>query len=255
MKKNKLLLFCIVLFSAVLLMSSAFNIDHGKILKDAEKYRVPWDGMSLDATIESNNEKETLHYYRVFYKDDKTLVTFLKPEDENGNLLLMNGNDLWFYARSTSRPIRITPIQRLSGATSFGDLARLGWSKDYTISNVKETIISISEKPIESYVFSLTAKSSGATYQKIQLWINKINNQPIKSEVFLTSGKLYKTLDFSNYDTIKGKLVNTEIIFTDNFNKQKKSILRFNNINEDKNLPNRYFIKTMLNEVSNELSK
>ena len=229
------------------------QIDPMVLLEKAELQRIPWKSMSLDARIVNDNEDQSNHLYRVFYQNDKTLVAFLGPDTEKGNLLLMKGNDLWFYVNSTSRPTRITPIQRLSGSTSFGDLARLEWSEDYTIDKMIETNINVNGKTTKAYQFSLSAKSSGATYQTISLWIDQTNHRPIKSEVYLTSGKLYKTLIFSKYQTHAEKIVNTQITFQDHFNSNRMSILNFTNIKEDKELPNRYFVKTMLPEVSNEL--
>ena len=36
----------------------------------------------------------------------------------------MLGDDMWVYLPDTSRPIRITPLERLSGDASNGDVAR-----------------------------------------------------------------------------------------------------------------------------------
>jgi len=226
-----------------------------EILKQAETFRIPWKGMSLSASILTDGEKADNHKYKVFYQDSKTLVVFAAPEVEKGNLLLMNGNDLWFYVNSTNKPTRITPIQRLSGSTSFGDLARLSWSVDYNIVRMSDTIIKDAQTSTGIYKFELAAKSTGATYQKVSLWINKKDSHPIQSQVYLSSGKLYKTLYFNKYETVSSKIINTQITFVDHFNKNLKSVLTFSEIKENANIPNRYFITTMLPEVSNELSK
>ena len=246
----------IVSIASVILLTFGFTeseIDIKSILKKAEYKRVPWDGMSIDASI-TNEGKDDKHTYKVFYQGEKTLVAFVEPVEEKGNLLLMNGNDLWFYINGTNRPTRITPIQRLSGAASYGDLTRLGWSEDYDVVKMIDTTETVNSVDTAVYKFDLKSKSPSATYQKIQLWVNKSNFRPIRSEVYLTSGKLYKTLDFGNYITVSGKEVNAQITFTDHFNKDKKSVLNFSNFSEEKNLPNRYFIKTMLPEVSDELA-
>ena len=117
-----------------------------------------------------------------------------------------------------------------------------------------DTTITVNATATKVYKFDLKSKASSATYQRIQLLVNKTNFQPIKSEVYLTSGKLYKTLVFGKYITVSGREVNAQITFTDHFNKGKKSVLNFSNFSEEKNLPNRYFIKTMLPEVSDELT-
>ena len=256
-KKNIAIYLAMAAISAAA-MSFVFNkneIVPIDVLKQAETFRVPWKGMSLVANILTDGEKADSHKYKVFYQDNKTLVVFTAPEVEKGNLLLMNGNDLWFYVNSTNRPTRITPIQRLSGSTSFGDLARLSWSVDYNIVRVADTIVKDQQVSTGIYKFELSAKSPGATYQKVTLWINKKDSHPMKSEVYLSSGKLYKTLQFNKYETVSSKVINTQITFIDHFNKNLKSVLTFSEIKENTNIPNRYFINTMLPEVSNELSR
>ena len=61
---------------------------------------------------------------------EKTYVEFLSPRDK-GRHLLMLGDDMWIYLPDTSRPIRITPLERLSGNASNGDVARTNYAVDY----------------------------------------------------------------------------------------------------------------------------
>ncbi len=223
------------------------------ILKRAEYKRSPWEQMSMMAELNTLiNEKEKRSVYKVYFKDsENTLVAFMEPKFEKGNILLMVGEDLWYYVRDTKKPTRITPVQKLSGSVSYGDLARLGWSKDYTIENHEEARLHAKNV----YILYLAAKSNGATYQKIKLWVDKDTFKPLQAEVFLLSGKLYKTLKFTQYQTIAGAEVNTQIEFTDHFNKDQKSILDFTQVVQEKNIPNRYFIKTSLAVVSDEVCR
>lgn len=222
-----------------------------EILLKAEKKRSPWSQMSMLAELNTViNSKEKQSIYKVFFKDsENTLVAFKEPKFEKGNILLMVGEDLWYYVRDTKRPTRITPVQKLSGSVSYGDLARLGWSKDYTIDSHEESTLNNAS----TYILNLHAKSQGATYQKIKLWIDKSSFKPVQAEVFLLSGKLYKSLKFSKYQTIAGEEVNTQIEFIDHFSKDQKSVLDFTQITQEKNIPNRYFIKTSLAVVSDEV--
>ena len=57
-------------------------------------------------------------------------VEFLSPR-EKGRHLLMLGDDMWVFLPDTSRPIRITPLERLSGQASNGDVARTHYALDY----------------------------------------------------------------------------------------------------------------------------
>ena len=72
------------------------------------------------------------HLYEVSQKGtDKTYVEFMSPR-EKGRHLLMLGDDMWVYLPDTSRPVRITPLERLSGDASNGDVARTNYAVDYT---------------------------------------------------------------------------------------------------------------------------
>ena len=44
----------------------------------------------------------------------------------------MLGDDMWVYLPDTSRPVRITPLERLSGDASNGDVARTNYAVDYS---------------------------------------------------------------------------------------------------------------------------
>jgi len=107
----------------------------------------------------------------------------------------------------------------------------------------------------EAYLLHLRANGQAISYQKINLWIEKGSNRPIKEEVFLSSNKLYKTLFFTKYQTIEGKEINMEIAFIDYFNKGKKTLLQFSKPQIEKHLSADFFLKDKLPAVSNELSK
>ena len=249
-KKNSLTILLLCLFGFTNAQKVSEVQSPSEILKKAELHRVPWKSMSLSAFILNKNIE---YEYRVFYDDRKTLIAYMKPDLERGNLLLMKNEDLWFYVKRTKRPIRITPIQRLSGATSFGDLARLDWSVDYSIEKMTEGKDTIDGVETDIYMFDLKTKTKSATYQKIKLTINKINHRPLYSEVYLTSGKLYKTLIFTKYEKIKGTVINTQIKFIDNFSKGKESIINFKSIQKEKKIPSRYYLKTSLQDIFEEI--
>ncbi len=228
--------------------------DAEKILRAAELQRAPWDQMEIIAELEAPARRGGVKTskYRVFFKDEiKTLAGFLEPKFERGNLLLMFGEDLWYFVKETRRPTRITPIQRLSGSVSYGDLARLHWTKDYDIEKMEKPPDPI--KGQATIILHLTANSKGATYQKIKLWLEAKSSKPLFCEVFLLSGKHFKTIEFTKYDKIGGKNVNTEMVYTDHLNKDEKSTLSFTQFIPRNDLPEKYFIKTYLPDLSVEI--
>ena len=99
------------------------------------------------------------------------------------------------YLPDASRPIRITPLERLSGDASNGDVART------TLPPTTPLPMSALRRPgaEECYVLYLAAKRKGATYQRIlSLARASQDDRPVKAEVLIsTSGKLIKSADLS----------------------------------------------------------
>src|SRR3954447_2234243 len=140
-------------------------VDAEALLKRSDTYRNGWPSFVVRIKINDYdaNKLNEEHLYEVSQKGtDKTYVEFMSPR-EKGRHLLMVGDDMWVYLPDTSRPVRITPLERLSGDASNGDVARTNYSADYTPMYLR------SEKlgGTECYVLELTTKRKGATYQRI----------------------------------------------------------------------------------------
>ncbi|MCW3465002.1 outer membrane lipoprotein-sorting protein [Chitinophaga nivalis] len=230
---------------------AAQSIEEGAaLLREAELKRQPWPVMTSVIQLDDNGPAgHSTHLYHVFYNADKVLLAYMSPA-ESGNLLLMVKDGLWFYTKDTRMPTRITPMQKMSGSVSYGDLTNLSW-KDYVVTAMENTTY----ENTAAHLLHLAAKNKSATYQKVDLWINKANKRPITAVSYLLSGKKYKTIRYTKYNISEGKDVNTQILFTDHFNKDRESTVDFVKIKSEQQLPNRYFIKTALPEISNEICK
>ena len=243
---GKLILF----FSVPIVLHAQQKINASAILHQAELKRMPWEQMSLYATlIDSNSAASTSTSYRVFFDANKALVACTEPSAQKGNLLLLKNHEMWFYIKSTAQPIKITPLQRLSGSVSFVDIARLDWAVDYTIDSFENVKIG-NDKKEEAYLLHLHAISPDISYRKINLWADKNSKRPIRADIYLSSEKLYKTMLFTKYQTIAGKEINTQTEFIDYFNKGRKSVINFSRAQQEKSLPESYFMKEKLPEVS-----
>ncbi len=108
--------------------------DAEALLKRSDTFRNGWPSYVVHVKItdyESGRSDEE-HLYEVSQKGtDKTYVEFMSPR-EKGRHLLMLGDDMWVYLPDTSRPVRITPLERLTGDASNGDVARTNYAVDYT---------------------------------------------------------------------------------------------------------------------------
>ena len=99
--------------------------DAAAILKRADTFRNGWPSYVLHVKITNfeSDKADEEKLYEVSQKGtEKTYVEFMSPR-EKGQHLLMLGDDMWVYLPDTSRPVRITPLERLSGDASNGDIA------------------------------------------------------------------------------------------------------------------------------------
>jgi hypothetical protein len=158
-----------------------------EILRCSDRSRNGWDTYVVRTTIqnfEDNNLIEEGVFDVRMKGTDKTLVKFLNV-DVKGQYLLMIDDDMWIYIPNTRKPIRITPLQRLMGNASNGDVARTRYAEDYTAAFKREESLG----GIPCYVLELNAKRDGATYKKIDYWIAKDSFRPQKAEMYMVSGK------------------------------------------------------------------
>ena len=230
------------------------RIEASEILKKADEFRSPWPSFIMVANLsfERFNEKKQ-EVFRVFTRDYfKSLVSYIDPVKERGNILLMVYDNLWYYVKKTQNPMRITPIQKLSGGASYGDITRLSWSKDYLAEMVGEQTVTINEQTFQTRVLKLIANSKSATYYSIDLYIEKSTGYPRKAVVYLQSGKKMKTLYFTEFEKIAGKTMNTKIKFIDHLSSDNITMLTFSKVCPKKS-PDRFFLKSNLPSLNSEV--
>jgi hypothetical protein len=229
-------------------------ISAAEILKKTDEKRAPWPDFSMSARLVFTKFGESRQdVFRVFVKNyTKTLVSYIEPVKQRGNMLLMLDEDLWYYVNKTQRPMRITPIQRLSGGASYGDISRLNWSGDYAAEYAGEDTVTIEGVNYDTWRLLLKARSRSATYNTVDLYIEKGSYCPRKAVVYLQSGKKMKTMYFSEYRNISGKVMNTRIAFVDHLASDSVTTLVFSNVSLRK-YPDRYFLKTSLPSLYGEV--
>jgi len=198
------------------------------ILKHADAFRNGWPSYVLHVRITNfeGEKSDEVKLYEVSQKGtEKTYVEFMSPR-EKGQHLLMLGDDMWVYLPDTSRPIRITPLERLSGDASNGDIARTNYAADYTPVFVRAEKVGAEE----CNVLELTAKRKGATYQRILFWVRVEDARPVKAEFYLTSGKHVKSATFDEYASIGGKMQLRRMTLYDEIRHDSHSVLEYSGI-------------------------
>lgn len=213
-------------------------LDAEALLKRSDVYRNAWPSFVTHVKItdfESGRSDEE-HLYEVSQKGtDRTYVEFMSPR-EKGEHLLMLGDDMWIYLPDTSRPVRITPLERLSGDASNGDVARTNYAADYTPVYLRSEKVGATE----CNVLELTAKRKGATYQRILYWIRVEDARPVRAEFYLTSGKHIKSATFDDYAPYDGKLLLHRMTLYDEIRHNSHSVLEYFGA-QPRSLPDKLF--------------
>jgi len=165
------------------------------LLKAADKFRAPAVNMQSETSISTFNAdgspaKERA--YTVFSQAKHQSLVVMKSPSEKGQKVLMLGDDFWLLMPGSQRPMRITPMQKLLGDASTGDIATMSWSDDYTAQLVGDETCA----DAACIHLSLSAARKGVTYQRIELWIGKSRHEPIKADLYVQSDKLAKQARF-----------------------------------------------------------
>jgi outer membrane lipoprotein-sorting protein len=224
---------------------AAGNPTASEILAAADRSRAGWDSFVVDVLITNHkgSQADETSRYQVFIKGTgKTLVKFEDVRDR-GKLLLQLDEAMWFYLPSTSRPIRVTALQRLSGNASNADVAQRTYGAAYA--PVLAGDEGVQGKP--AYVLDLTAKKKGASYQHIRYWVATDTLLPIKAEFSLTSGKASKMTEFEAYQTVQGRRLLSRQVIYDLLRNEQKTVMEFRNY-EGRTLPDKMFNQNYLRE-------
>ncbi|MFZ5518848.1 MAG: outer membrane lipoprotein-sorting protein [Candidatus Zhuqueibacterota bacterium] len=235
----------IVFILCSILATAAFAQED--ILKKIDAFRVPYQEFLVRTkitTYENDELKETAIFDAYMNGNDKSLVVAREHKTKGMKLLYVEEN-MWVQLPNSQRPIRITPIQRLMGEASNGDVARVSLADDYTAGMIAgETV-----NEIACHKLQLLAKKKTATYHKIILYVRQGDYRPVKAEYFVTSGKHIKTAFFETFRSFAGKVILEKMIIYDELNKNSKTIFEYLKI-EEKKIPVKYFNKNYLIHVT-----
>ncbi|HZW26564.1 MAG TPA: outer membrane lipoprotein-sorting protein [Gallionella sp.] len=179
--------------------SSAFAApDAHSILKNSDQARGGGlQGIVWEIRLQSRDGAKMDEPQRIIVKavDESSVAETQEPVRFKGSKLLQVERNMWLTKPGLSKPIPISPRQRMSGQASNGDIAATNYAGDYDAQmNATETLDS---EPC--YVLDLTAKHKRATYDKIRYWVSVKRGVGLKAEFYSVSGKLLKTARFE-YD-------------------------------------------------------
>ena len=220
------------------LLSATEPDDQARILQHVDALRNPLANFSLDLELTSYRKSESeVWRFRVHGQGkDKSLIEFLAPATERGKYLLMLRDGMWAYVPDSSKPIRISPLQRLMGEASNGDVARTNYSTDYVVDSVSES--EEDGKPVN--VLELKAKDANLSYSRVTLWVSRDGDVPLKADYYVRSGKLVKRMFFREFGTVLGWRIATKVEIFDVVRPDRRTVMSYSKL-EAKQLPEKMF--------------
>ena len=187
--------------TATLLLASISLTAHADdvpaMLQAADRYRMSTDNMQIDTQISVFNTDGSLdkeRRYLVFAQAGHRSLVLMQSPAEKGQKLLMLGDDYWLLMPASQRPLRITPMQKLLGDASSGDIATLSWAGDYsgTLTGTEPC----GEPEQRCRHLSLVANRKSVSYQRIELWVGQAHGEPVRADLYVQSDKLAKLARF-----------------------------------------------------------
>ena len=180
-------------------MEKATALLHESDLSRGNVAGIVWN---IDIITESRGKTQE-NGLQVKVKGTNCLAVYQSPSKTKGRKLLMKDRNMWFIKPGLSKPVPISPRQKLLGGASNGDIASTNYAGDYTIESFTQD--QFNNEPC--YLYELKARNKKVTYDKIRYWVSMKRKIGLKAEFFTLSGKMFKTA-FFEYDhtiTLNGK--------------------------------------------------
>ncbi|PMG37127.1 outer membrane lipoprotein-sorting protein [Vibrio splendidus] len=239
----------------VLISSQSWAVDSQQVtemIAKADSYRLDNDKASKVVslvTLYQNDQLDKTREYNVYTRPNRESLVVFKSAVEAGQKMLMIEDNYWLLMPKSRRPMRITPMQKLLGEASVGDISTLTWSEDYQGEWVTQQDIEMpSGEQKSSHHLKLTAKTKGASYQSIDLWLTADRAFPVKADLYLRSGKLAKQAWFTE-GVRDGLPTVVSMTLLDKIQPSKKTVIEYSEISEQ-TLADKYYNPAYLSRNS-----
>jgi hypothetical protein len=187
-------------------------LDANRLVLEADRYRSGAYDLQVETQVITFNrdgspDKERL--YTVFLQSDHRSLVVMRSPAERGQKVLMLADDFWLLMPGSERAMRITPMQKLLGDASTGDIATMRWSEDYQATLIGEEACEAASTTAATATtgtstgtakaclhLTLAAARKGVSYQRIELWVGKAQHEPVRADLYVQSDKLAKQAAF-----------------------------------------------------------
>ena len=204
-KKNKIFLVLnIVLFLFVFISLGQAQMTPKEILEKADEARGSYQGMQAEISMESIElGRRQYRIMKVYEKGYNCFIDTTAPSNVKGQRILMRERNLWYSNPGLTKPIPVSPRQKLMGTAVNGDIVSTNYTGDYKITGTEDSKVN-GENCI---LMHLEAVDNRATYDRIKYWISKERLLGLKAEFYTVSGKMFKSamFEYKNSIVVNGK--------------------------------------------------
>jgi len=175
------------------------QMSHEEMLRMADQARGNEEGVRWDVSMHSIEKgRKQYRKMRVTAKGYNALINTLAPKNVRGQKFLMLDRNMWFSQPGLSKPVPISPRQKLLGTAANGDIASTNYGGDYKITGTEDGNVG-GEACV---VMHLQAVDNRATYDRIKYWVSRDRLLGLKAEFYTVSGKMFKKAIFEYGHTV-----------------------------------------------------
>ena len=199
--------------------------DVASLLIGADRYRSGQANLQVETEVKVLNRDGSTDKERrstVFAQAQRKSLVLMRSPADQGQKVLMLGDDFWLLLPGSQRALRITASQKLLGDASTGDIATLSWAQDYAATLTGEESCAAQA----CWHLSLRAANKGSSYQRIELWVGKLRGEPIAADLYVHSDKLAKQARFV-FDKADAPTMVTEMVLQDRLSHHKETRVRY----------------------------
>jgi hypothetical protein len=195
-----------------------------EIVDSSDRVRNPGQPFRVTSTLQEyvGGQPRDRVVLTVYAREDaatrqfKNLVRYAEPPRDKGKMVLLDGTRMWFYDPASKVSIRISAQQRLMGQASNGDVMTVNLARDYRATLAgEETVTDADRGARECWHLVLAAATDDAVYGKIDYWVERSSNRPVKGKYYSDSGRLLKIAYFHAFREELGAARPTETIIID----------------------------------------
>jgi outer membrane lipoprotein-sorting protein len=194
----------------------------------------------------------------VYSREDKqtrqfnNLVRYAEPLRDAGKLVLLKGENLWFYDPASKASIRISPQQRLTGQASEGDVLTVNLARDYAATIVgDETLQDADRTSRDCWHLDMKAATTDAIYNRIEYWVERGTYRSIKGKFYADSGRLLKIAYYHKYEQQLEGMRPTEVVLIDAVNSNLATTINYSDYRFQE-IPDAWFQRDYLPRLGGE---